>query len=110
MLPGQVRVFVATQPVDFRGSFDLLAGVVRERLGADPRSGALFVFFNKRADRIKILFADGSGDCVFYKRLDAGTFRGIVDLDPAQSRVEVDSGRLRLLLSGAKGRPSRFLH
>jgi transposase len=76
-----VEVFVALD-LDLRWGFHRLAGVVTERLGWEARSGALFVFFGKRRDAIEVPFFDGSGICLFYKRLDAGTFRV-----PAASRV-----------------------
>jgi transposase len=100
MITFNARIFVATQPVDFRGSFGRLGGIVRERLAQDPRSGTFFVFFNRGFDRRKILFFDKTGDCIFYKRLDQGTFRGIIDLDPEQERVEIDGEKLRALLVG----------
>lgn len=100
MISSNARIFVATHAVDFRGSFDRLGGIVRERLRTDPRSGAFFVFFNRGADRVKILFFDQSGDCILYKRLDQGTFRGIIDLDPAQERIEIDAKKLRDILAG----------
>lgn len=68
MISFGARIFVATKSVDFRGSFDRLGGVVRERLGSDPRSGAFFIFFNGNGDRIKILFFDQTGDCIFYNQ------------------------------------------
>jgi transposase len=99
---------VATKTVDFRGSFDALGGAVRERFGLDPRSGAFFVFFNRGFDRVKVLFFDQTGDCIFYKRLDESTFRGIVDLDPDKARVEIDAKQLRDLLAGLpKPRPGK---
>ncbi len=108
MLPQSARIFVATKTVDFRGSFDRLGGIVREHLAQDPRSGAFFVFLNRSADRLKILFFDQTGDCILYKRLDVGTFRGIVDLDPAEERVEIDGQKLRALLAGiAKSGPKK---
>lgn len=112
MIPAAARIFVATQPVDFRGSFDRLGGIVRERLGGDPRSGTLWVFLNRGGDKLKVLFFDQTGDCILYKRLDRGTFRGIVDLDPERERVEVDAGKLRSLLIGlsSAGPGSRKLH
>jgi transposase len=100
MISFNARIFVATKSVDFRGSFDRLAGVVRERLADDPRSGAFFIFFNRNADRVKILFFDQTGDCILYKRLDAGTFRGIVDLDPEKEKIEINAQKLRDLLAG----------
>jgi transposase len=75
MIPHGVEVFVGLEPIDLRWGFDRLAGLVTERLGRDARSRALFVFFGKRRNALKVLFFDGTGLCLFYKRLDAGTFR-----------------------------------
>lgn len=75
MIPHGVEVFVGLEPIDLRWGFDRLAGLVTERIGRDARSRALFVFFGKRRDALKVLFYDGTGLCLFYKRLDAGTFR-----------------------------------
>ena len=100
MISANARIYVGTKTVDFRGSFDALAGVVRERFGQNPRSGAFFVFFNRSFDRVKVLFFDQTGDCIFYKRLDESTFRGIVDLDPSKERVEIEAKQLRDLLAG----------
>ncbi len=111
MIPSSaVRIFVATQPVDFRGSFDRLAGYVRERLGADPRSGALFVFVNRSGDRLKLLFFDQTGDCLFYKRLDRGTFHGVIAFETEGGSVEIDRARLVELLRGQLGAKCSKLH
>jgi transposase len=75
MIPSGVEIFVGLDPIDLRWGFDRLAGVVAERLGRLPRSGALFLFFGKRKSALKILYFDGSGLCLFYKRLDSATFR-----------------------------------
>lgn len=107
MIPAAARIFVATKPVDFRGSFDRLGGIVRERLGGDPRSGSFWVFMNRGGDKLKVLFFDQTGDCILYKRLDEGTFRGVVDLDPERERVEVDAAKLRALLIGLPPADSR---
>jgi transposase len=100
MIAGNARIFVATQAVDFRASFDRLGGIARDQLRADPRSGALFVFFNRSYDRMKILFFDQTGDCILYKRLDQHTFRGVIDLDPDEGLIEIDAKKLRELLIG----------
>ena len=100
MIPSDARIFVATTPIDFRGAFDRLAGAVRAELREDPRSGAFFVFFNRSFDRVKIFFFDRTGDCILYKRLDRRTFRGLIDLDPQQKRVEIDAAALGRLLAG----------
>jgi len=75
MIPRGVEIYVGLDPIDLRWGFDRLCGVVTERIGRQPRSGALFVFFGRRRTAAKILFADRTGVCVFYKRLDAGTFK-----------------------------------
>ena len=71
-LPG--RVFLCTLPTDMRKSFDSLAGLVQEHLGQDPLAGDLFVFRSKRGDRLKLLYFDGDGFAIWYKRLEEGTF------------------------------------
>lgn len=75
MIPRGVEIFVALDPIDMRWGFDRLCGVVTERLGRSARAGALFVFFGRRRTAVKVLFCDRTGVCVFYKRLDAHTFR-----------------------------------
>ncbi len=87
---GAVRVMVATRPVDFRKGAEGLAALVRETMGADPFSGAVYVFRAKRADRVKLIFWDGTGVCLFAKRLEDGEFRwpkvqdGVLRLTAAQ--------------------------
>jgi len=84
------RIVVATRPVDFRRGMDGLATLVQQQLRADPFVGDLFVFRSKRADRIKILVWDGSGLCLFTKRLEQGRFTwppirdGVMTLTAAQ--------------------------
>ena len=72
---GNVRVMVATQPVDFRKGAEGLAAVVREAMRADPFSGIVYVFRAKRADRVKLIFWDGTGLVLVAKRLEHGKFR-----------------------------------
>lgn len=87
---GAVRVMMATRPVDFRKGVDGLAALVRESMGADPFSGTVYVFRAKRADRVKLVFWDGTGVCLFAKRLEDGKFRwpkvedGVVWLSAAE--------------------------
>ncbi|MGE3370816.1 MAG: IS66 family insertion sequence element accessory protein TnpB [Rhizobiaceae bacterium] len=81
---------VATKPVDFRKGADGLAALVRETMGADPFCGAIYVFRARRADRIKLVYWDGTGVCLFAKKLEDGKFQwpgvadGVVRLSPAQ--------------------------
>lgn len=96
-LPAAVRIWLATQATDLRKSFDSLAEVVRQHLQGDPLSGQLFVFRNKRADRIKLLYWDEDGFVIVYKRLEAGTFRFPQALTTG---VEIRAADLQMLLDG----------
>jgi transposase len=100
VIPSGVEVFVALAPIDLRWGFDRLAGVVQEQIGRSARSGGLFVFFGKRKSALKILFFDGSGMCLFYKRLDSRTFRVPEALRPGMTSVELSERELDDLLDG----------
>lgn len=97
MLPPSVRVYVAIEAVDLRRSIDGLASLVRARFGADPLSGHLFLFRNRRTDRVKILVWDRSGYWVLYKRLERGTFAWPQGQDAG---VELTVAELMALLGG----------
>ncbi|MFT3770936.1 MAG: IS66 family insertion sequence element accessory protein TnpB [Minicystis sp.] len=97
-LPPTVRVFVAVEPIDMRGSFDALAGAVR-RLDLDPVDGHLYLFLNKRRRIAKAIWFDGSGWCVLAKRLEAGSFQ-LPPIDGADSRVQIDGATFSSLLAG----------
>ena len=99
MIPRGVEIFVGIEPIDLRWSFDRLSGIASERIGREARSGALFVFFGKRREAIKILFFDGSGLCLFYKRLDKSTFR-LPEVDSHATSIEIDERALDDLLDG----------
>jgi len=96
-LPPTVRIFLSARPADMRRSFDGLAAMTREVINADPLSGHLFVFRNRRSDRVKILWWDRGGFCLWYKRLEEGTFHFPSGGTPC---VEVDPAELALLLEG----------
>jgi transposase len=100
MIPLDVEVFVALEPIDLRVSFDLLSGLVRDRLSGDPKSGALFVFFGKRKDKLKALFYDKTGFCILYKRLCRGTFRIPECASPSDASVRIDEDELVALFDG----------
>jgi transposase len=104
-LPPAVRVFVAMEPLDMRGSFDSLAGAVR-RLGLDPVDGHVYLFLNKRRRIAKALWFDGSGWCVLAKRLEAGSFQ-LPALTGQQTQVQVDGPTFASLLSGIDFTASR---
>ncbi len=76
IVPGPgTRVMIATRPVDFRKGADSLAALISAAYGADPFSGVIYVFRAKRADRIKLVWWDGTGLCLMAKRLEQGSFR-----------------------------------
>lgn len=94
---GGVRVLVATKPVDFRKGMEGLAALVREAMGADPFNGAVYVFRAKRADRVKLIFWDGTGMVLMAKRLEDGKFRwpGVQD-----AILHLSAAELQALLEG----------
>jgi transposase len=105
MIPRGVEIFVGLDPIDLRWSFDRLAGIVAERIGRDAHGGAMFVFFGKRREAIKVLFHDGSGPCLFYKRLDRRTFRLPEPRQLDATTVEIDEAALDDLLDGIDVQP-----
>lgn len=94
---GQVRVHLYGQPVDMRKSFDGLYALTRQGLQQNPLSGHLFVFVNRRATQMKVLYWDRTGFCLWSKRLEAGRF--LADWSKVRSR-EMDWTALKLLLEG----------
>jgi transposase len=96
-LSAAVRVYLAREPADMRKSFDGLAALAAGALELDPFSGHLFVFLNKRRDRVKVLYWDRDGLAVWAKRLERGTFR-VPDADAP--RVEMTTADLAALLAG----------
>src|SRR6202790_5919757 len=98
-LPSSVRIWLASCPTDLRKSFDSLAELVRQQLQGDPLSGQLFVFRNKRGDRIKLLYWDEDGFVIVYKRLEQGTFRW-PSTAPGQQSVKLRAAELAMLLDG----------
>jgi transposase len=99
-MPHGVEVFVGLEPIDLRWGIPRLSGIVAERLGHDARSGALFVFFGKRRDAAKVVFYDGTGACLLYKRLDRGRFRLPTREVDGEVVVEIDERALDVLLDG----------
>ncbi len=100
MIPHGVEVFVCLEPVDMRWSFDRLSNLAVERVGREARSGALFVFFGRRRDALKVLFFDGSGMCQFYKRLDRHRFQIPTSHDERAVAIEIEERELDALLDG----------
>ena len=104
------RVFVATAPVDLRGSFNKLFALTQGVLQQDPLSGHWFVFTNRHRNRLKILFWDGTGLWLLTKRLEKGTFSWPKQIDPDKTTLRLNPQALAMLtdgvdLRGAKLRP-----
>lgn len=97
---GISRIFLCTEDTNMCKSFDSLRGIIRRSMHLDPMSGYLFVFKNKRGDRIKVVYWDVDGFAMWYKLLQKGTFQ-FPDLQSFTSAgVEIDSSTLRMILDG----------
>ena len=108
--PGSLRVFVAVEPCDMRKGYEGLSAQAAEVMREDVRSGALFVFGNRRRTRLKILYFDGTGMWVLSKRLERGTFSWPQAMEPGVGKVRLRAEALAMLtdgidLRGAKMRP-----
>ena len=97
----QVRIFLARDPVDMRKSFHGLIGLTESVLRKDPLSGHLFVFINRRRDRIKLLYWGGTGFCIWYQQLEKGRYQ-LPDAATADERegIEISASQLSLILDG----------
>jgi transposase len=103
-LPPGARLFVATERVDGRKGIDGLSALVRSRFAEDPLSGTLFVFFSRRADRVRVLYWDRDGYVLMTKRLEKGTYR--LPWRAEQGRVVIEGAELLLVLEGIELRES----
>jgi transposase len=98
LLSSTVRIFLCTRPTDMRKGFDGLTGLVQECFDQDPLTGHLFLFVNRRRDRIKILYFDRDGLAIWYKRLEAGSFE--IPTTREGNGLELQATQLALILSG----------
>lgn len=98
-LSASTQVFLALGATDMRKGFDGLSGLVMNQLRGDPLSGALFLFVNRRRDRLKVLYWDGDGLAIWYRRLEEGTFR-LPKAGQDVSCVEMRSDEFTMLLRG----------
>jgi transposase len=92
-----VSIYLYTPATDMRKGVDGLSGLVRQHFGVDPLDGSLFLFVNRRRDRLKMLHWDGTGFWVYYKLLEAGTFEVVPSNTPC---LRIDAAQLAMLLSG----------
>jgi transposase len=110
VIPHGVEIFVCLEPIDLRWSFDRLSNLAEARVGREARCGALFVFFGRRQDALKVLFFDGTGMCQFYKRLDRHRFKVPVVADTRVQSIALEEHELDALLDGieiANDKPTR---
>jgi transposase len=108
------RIHVYTAAADMRKGVDGLSGIIRQQLATDPTDGSLFVFINRRRDRMKILHFDGGGFWLYYRVLEAGTFEQLNGAGDS-SYITIDATELAMLLSGislvtSQHRRKRFAH
>jgi transposase len=98
-IPPAVKLWYCVSPVDMRLGFDGLFALVRTRLQADPLSGHLFIFRNRLADRLKVLYWGGHGLCLWSQRLEAGRYH-FPAAAADQTRLELSAGQLHMILDG----------
>lgn len=101
-----LRIYLCARPTDMRNSFDGLCALVRNVFQADPLDGSLFLFVNRRGDRIKAMWWDRDGLALFYKRLESGTFE-MLHPEGESVTIEIDATQLAMLLSGVPLRTPR---
>ncbi len=96
-LTAATRIYLYRAPCDMRKSFDGLCGLIRSELGADPLSGSLFVFVNRRRNMVKLLYFDRDGRAIWYKRLERGSFTPPVVCSDGH---QIDRRQLSMFLEG----------
>ena len=98
-LSSDLKIFAHTGAVDMRKGFNGLSGIVRSEFQSDPTDGSLFIFINRRRDRMKLLHFDGGGYWLYYRLLEAGTFEALTSPDDS-CRLALDPTQLSMLLAG----------
>jgi len=98
-LAPETKIFAYTGVTDMRKGFNGLSGVVREEFQSDPTDGSLFIFINRRRDRMKLLYFDGGGFWLYYRLLESGTFEDLQS-EHGSCQLQIDATELSMLLSG----------
>lgn len=107
LLPRSVRIYVATEPVSLRKSFEGLSNEVRAVLGGDPLSGHVFLFLNRLRTQVKLLMFTRGGFTIVHKRLERGRFTFPARVASGVARVEIDAHELSMLLEGLDASTTR---
>ena len=112
-LGSDLKIYVYARPADMRRGINGLSGIVREAFAADPTDGSLFVFINRRRDRLKMLWFDSGGFWLYYRVLEAGTFEPLAAAESDATVIRMDTTELAMLLAGvslvaSKRRRKRF--
>jgi len=107
-LPAGVRIYIANEATDMRKSFDGLCAIVQHQFHCDPFVGDVFAFFNRRRDRVKILFWDRNGFAIAMKRLERGTFDSWRPSAEGETHIEVEHAQLVMLLEGIDVKSAKF--
>lgn len=100
-LTEQHRYYMYTIPVDMRNGFDGLSGIIRMKIGKDPTDESVYIFINKRRDKMKMLVWEYGGYMIYYKRLERGTFE-IPKTESQNHKIEMTFERLIMLIKGMK--------
>ena len=98
-LPDNLPIYLCIEPVDFRNGFDGLTGIVTSKLGKTVTDGSLFLFVNRKQDRVKALWWETGGLTLWYKRLEQGTVE-LPKADRDTSHVTIDSVELAMWIAG----------
>ena len=107
-LPSGVRIYIANEATDMRKSFDGLSAIVQHHFHRDPFDGDVFAFFNRRRDRVKILFWDRNGFAIVMKRLERGTFDSWRPSTEKKAHIEVEHAQLVMLLEGIDVKSAKY--
>jgi transposase len=109
VIPHGLRIYIALEPVDMRLGYERLGAIVREKMGAEPRTRALFAFVGKRGHTMKVLTWDGTGTIVVHKKLDAGRFDMPTPTQQGEQHVIVSDAIFDVIFAGVSipARPRR---
>jgi transposase len=107
LLPRSVKMYVATAPANLRKSFEGLSNEVRSVLAADPLSGHVFIFLNRRRTQVKLLMWTRGGFTIVHRRLERGRFTFPARVTPEAARLEIDAHELAMLLEGLEATTKR---